>query len=180
MKAAGKLFIICYRTLAWLLIAAAVALVVLLLFGIRPYAVITGSMEPAIYKGSLCFINERTPFEEVQVGQVIAFKSGDMQVTHRVVSIDDDGITTKGDANNTVDSAKVTKENYIGKNETVLPYAGNIPLYMRTTSGKAVVIGGFSAFLLLGLLYDRISARNNKKEKEAESGGKKPDIGDKK
>ena len=78
MKTAGKLFMICYRVLAWAIIAAAVLLGALYLFGIHPYAVKTGSMEPAIHQGSLCFINERTPLEEVTAGQVIAFKTGDM------------------------------------------------------------------------------------------------------
>ena len=168
MKTAGKLFMICYRVLAWAIIAAAVLLGALYLFGIHPYAVKTGSMEPAIHQGSLCFINERTPLEEVTAGQVIAFKTGDMLVTHRVVRVDRDGVTTKGDANNAEDAEKVTQKNYTGKNEAVIPFLGKIPLYVRTFSGKCLVIGGFSAFLLIGLFYDRIAARiRNKEEKEA-------------
>ena len=171
MKTAGKLFMICYRTLAWVIVAIAVLVAVLYLIGIRPYAVKTGSMEPAIHQGSLCFINHNTPFEEVSTGQVIAFKTGEMLVTHRVTKVDEDGITTKGDANNTEDVAKVTRENYIGKNEAVIPYFGNIPLYVKTFSGKCVVIGAFSAFLLTGLLYDKIAAWVNKKESNNNKNG---------
>ena len=169
MKAAGKVFMFIYRVAAWIMIFLAALLLVLYLFGIRPYAVKTGSMEPAIHEGSLCFINQRTPFEQVKVGQVIAFKTGDALVTHRVVGIDEEGITTKGDANNVVDAAKVTKENYIGKNETVVPFVGMIPLYVRSSSGRAALIIIFGAFLLTGLLYDRISAYIRKREEQQEA-----------
>ena len=54
MKTAGKLFMFIYRVLAWVLIAAAV-LTVLFIIGIRPYAVKTGSMEPAIHDYNLPF-----------------------------------------------------------------------------------------------------------------------------
>ena len=173
MKAAGKVFSIVYRTLAMVVVIVTVILVVLYFFGIKPYAVKTGSMEPAIHQGSLCFINHRTPFEEVHEGQVIAFKSGEMLVTHRVVMVDSDGITTKGDANNANDSAKVTKENYIGKNEAVIPFAGRFPLFAQSSGGKALVIIVFAAFLLAGLLYDKIAAKINREENEeaAVSGG---------
>ena len=168
MKTAGKVFMFVYRVLAWLIIAAAAILAVLYAFGIRPYAVKTGSMEPAIYEGSMCFINHRTPFEEIHAGQVIAFKTGEMLVTHRVVRVDRDGLVTKGDANNTEDAAKVTKENYIGKNEAVLPYFGRLPLFARSGSGKYIMLFVFVAFLLTGLLYDRLSAWMAKKDKEKE------------
>lgn len=179
MKIAVKLFMLIYRVLAAVIVAAAVLIGVFYLFGIRPYAVITGSMEPAIHKGSLCFINHNTPFEEIKPGQVIAFKAGNLLVTHRAVRISSDGIVTRGDANNSDDDARVTKENYIGKNETVVPYLGFIPMYMRTFRGKCIVIGGFAAFLLIGLLYDKISVKLIKEENEEavqngnEKGGQK-------
>ena len=165
MRIAGKIFMICYRAVAGVVVFAALILLVLFILGIRPYAVRTGSMEPAIHQGSLCFINSRTPYEELRKGQVIAFKAGEMLVTHRIVRIDADGITTQGDANNSEDAARVTKENYIGKNEAVLPYLGWLPLYANSGSGKFVLIGGFVAFLLLGLLYDRTAAWVKKRRK---------------
>ncbi len=172
MKTAGKLFMFIYRVLAWVLIAAAAVLTVLFIIGIRPYAVKTGSMEPAIHEGSLCFINHNTPYEELHEGQVIAFKTGEMLVTHRIVRVDPDGIVTKGDANNTTDAAKVNKENYIGKNEAVLPFLGRLPLFAQSGSGKYIMIFGFVAFLLVGLLYDKIAAWITKKEENdaAQSG----------
>ena len=172
MKTAGKLFMMIYRAVAWILIAAAAILTVLFIIGIRPYAVKTGSMEPAIHEGSLCFINHNTPYEELCEGQVIAFRSGEMLVTHRIVKIDSNGIVTRGDANNTDDAARVTKEKYIGKNEAVLPYFGRLPLFAQSGSGKYIMIFGFVAFLLVGLLYDKIAAWITKKEEnDAASGG---------
>lgn len=159
MKTAGKIFIVCYRTASFALVAAAVIMVGLYIFGIRPYAVKTGSMEPAIPEGSLCFINHNIPYEELHKGQVIAFKTRGMLVTHRIVRFEEEGIVTKGDANNTEDTERVKKENYIGKNQAVLPYIGRFPLFVMSGTGRPAVVLAFAAFLLTGLLYDRISER---------------------
>ena len=47
-------------------------------------------------------------------GDVITYTSGETYVTHRIVSITDENIVTKGDANNTMDEP-ITKDNIIGK-----------------------------------------------------------------
>lgn len=171
MKTAGRIFCVFYRVLSCAVITAAVSLLVLFLFGIRPYAVRTGSMEPAVPKGSLCFVNHRAAFEEVREGDVIAFKSGEMFVTHRAVSVHNGGITTKGDANNNVDAARVTGESYIGKTVFWLPFLGELPLFAQSGSGRFVFAGIFLAFVLGGILYDRISKRRYQEKNAAKSGG---------
>lgn len=61
------------------------------LFGYRPTAVLTGSMEPVYHVGSVIFVQEVEP-EEIKVGDVITFSTAGMSypTTHRVVSIDTD------------------------------------------------------------------------------------------
>lgn len=170
MRIAVIIYRVIYRILAFVAITSAITLLVLFLFGIRPYAVRTGSMEPTIPKGSLSFVNSKAPFEEIKTGDIIAFKVGEMFVTHRAYSVRDGVVITKGDANNNVDAAKVNADNYIGETVFWLPYVGEVPLFARTLGGKIVLIGLFVLFISGGILYDRISGRYEKK-KAADGGG---------
>lgn len=85
------------------------------LVGIRPYVVRSGSMEPAIKTGSIVFVNERADYNELEPGDIIVFENGATKVTHRILSIQADGIETKGDNNNTTDGITTTKNNFTGK-----------------------------------------------------------------
>ena len=165
MKIAGKAFIIVYRAASLLLVAAAAVVLALLIFNIRPYAVVTGSMEPVIPQGSVCFADQRAAFGDIQEGDIIIFRLGSLLVTHRAVRVDETGVTTKGDANNTEDtSGKLTEENYIGKVIFWVPSVGRFLMYARTVTGRIAVIGGFALFFAAGFLYDRLSARRGDDE----------------
>lgn len=160
MRRAGKLFLLGYRCLAGLIVGAAAAVLLLLLFGVRLYAVQTGSMEPTIPAGSVCFVNRRVSFGEIRAGDIIAYRVGELLVTHRAVRVEAEGVTTKGDANNTEDTAgKVTEANFIGKTVFWIPEIGKLLLYVRTPSGRCAAIAVLVAFTALGLLYDRIKAK---------------------
>ncbi len=154
----GLQFILC--AVEWCLIAAAAALLVLLLLGLHPYAVRTGSMEPAISAGSVCFVNRRAAFSDVQKDDIIAFKAGEMLVMHRAVQIDAQSILTQGDANNAPDSMRVTQEDFVGTTVFWIPYLGRFLLYLRTWHGKAV----FAAALALLLFTVTMLERQNQKE----------------
>ena len=47
-----------YDIIATLLIALAAVVAVLWIAGIRPYAVVSGSMEPAVLVGSVCIVDQ--------------------------------------------------------------------------------------------------------------------------
>ena len=165
MKTAGNIFIILYRAISIFLVAAATAVLLLLLLGIRPYAVSTGSMEPTIPTGAVCFVNQRAAFSELAARDVIVFRLGDLLVTHRAVRIDASGVTTKGDANNTEDlSGKVTAENFVGKVVFWIPLVGKLLLYARSLRGKIILFGLLLLFLGAGLFYDKLT---NQKDRAA-------------
>lgn len=84
------------------------------LFGYKPILVLTGSMEPTMHVNSIC-IAEKTTYEDVKSGDIIMFEVDDKLITHRVVSISDEGITTKGDNNNVEDAYALTSENIKAK-----------------------------------------------------------------
>lgn len=95
---------------------------------IRPYVVLSGSMEPSVPTGSVVVVQPNT--SGYGVGEVITFsqKSGKDAVTHRINTIDNvDGVisyTTKGDANNQVDNSTVAKDQVVGKVIWTIPYLG--------------------------------------------------------
>lgn len=81
------------------------------LFGFRLYRIATGSMVPYLNINDYILVKKSNDYKE---GDVITYTSGETYVTHRIVSIIDENIVTKGDANNTMDEP-ITKDNIIGK-----------------------------------------------------------------
>lgn len=93
--------------------------------GCRPYVVMSGSMEPGIPTGSLVWINENR--RDAAVGDVIAFRLGDIVVTHRVAGVDDGGnLITKGDANVSADLSPVPSSSVVGTYLLHIPKVGYV------------------------------------------------------
>lgn len=102
-----------------------------ILFGIRPMIVMSGSMEPEIQTGSLCFVNHKTPMEKVEEGDIITYSLLDAKITHRVVEKKEQGMLTKGDANPAMDLGIVTKETYYGKVIGHIPKLGYVLFFLK-------------------------------------------------
>lgn len=142
------------NVLTTLIIVVGVIFIGLYIFGITPYVVLSGSMEPTIKTGSLCFINKHVKYEKIKEKDIIGFKSDNVLVTHRVDSITDEGFITKGDNNDNQDGGVVTKSNYVGKNIFWIPGLGYGIKLVQTTKGKIIfgtcIVLLFMAGLLLG------------------------------
>ncbi len=136
--------------------------IALYVFGIEPFVVISGSMEPTIQVGSLSFVNKHVKYESIKENDVIAFTlgTGD-KVTHRVVKITEEGLETKGDANSVSDGISTTKMNYIGKNIFSIPKVGFAVRLIQTTKGKIILTTIIIIILLIGFLM----SDDNKKGK---------------
>jgi signal peptidase len=78
------------------------------------FKIISNSMYPILKKGDVAIV-ERIGFEEIKIGDIIAFKIEDKIFIHRVVIIRNNIITTKGDNNLYNDNVKISFANYIGK-----------------------------------------------------------------
>ena len=118
--------------------------------GVRPYVVESGSMEPAIRTGSVCLINSRIPFEQVQVGDVVCFESAvGKKVIHRAVAISEEGIETKGDANENSDGVTTMRHNYIGTVAVTVAGLGYAVYWIQTPRGMVICI---AALLILFIL----------------------------
>ena len=152
--------------LTTLIICVGGLFLILYIFGIVPYVVLSGSMEPTIETGSVCFINKHAKIENIKERDIIAFKMKDgTLVTHRAIKIDDSGIVTKGDNNKVADSNVVNKGNFVGKNLFWIPKVGYVVKAFQTTKGK-IIAGALIVLLLVsGFLFgdDKNKEKINKK-----------------
>ena len=138
----------------------AVAALAFLLAGIRivgftPYAVLSGSMEPAFHVGSLIYVKSVDP-EDIKVGDAITFRlSGeDTAATHRVIEIDRENqcYYTKGDANETPDASPVPYSSVLGRAVFTVPKLGLFSSWLSSAQGKYAAISGVGLLLLLIIL----------------------------
>ena len=115
--------------------------------GFTGVTVISGSMEPEISVGDYVII-KKPKKEDIQKGTIITFEQDGVLVTHRVESVVSDGVySTKGDANNTVDSKLVKFENILGISTLVVPKFGKLLLWLRTIPGITSILVGTVLFI---------------------------------
>ena len=90
-------------------------------FGYTMFEVASGSMEPTLYVDDVILVNVTQ--DNLKKGDIIAFQSDDVVITHRIILIDGDMITVKGDSNNTIDKP-INRSQVIGKVVKILPKFG--------------------------------------------------------
>lgn len=119
------------------------------LYGMKCYAVASGSMSPAFPVGSAVYIKKRSP-EQVEKGDVITFKAenGKTMITHRVVENrkEKQFFITKGDANDSQDIQPVKWENLCGVVAFSIPFAGYMLKFLGSKKGKMAVLFFLVAF----------------------------------
>lgn len=104
-------------------------------FGIKPYMVLSGSMEPEINVGALAYIN--TKDTDVAEGDIIAFdEGGEITVIHRIVHENDDGtFETKGDANKDKDFVPISQDQIVGTVVYDIPQLGYVTAWLQSKTG---------------------------------------------
>jgi len=125
--------------------------------------VLSGSMEPGMYRGDILFL---TLWDEPYVPgdiTVFAIEGRGIPIVHRVVNVHEtkDGklsMLTKGD-NNRVDDRGlynsrqlfISKKEIMGRAVAILPYIGMITIWMNDYPWlKHVIIGSMAFFALIG------------------------------
>lgn len=155
------------------------------LFGYKPVFILTGSMEPTLKVNGVAIV-EKATYDEVEVGDIIMYQVGDKMITHRIIEKTEDGITTKGDNNNTQDAYLLTEENVKAKvvsiwNWTSIPLNDIFPDGMNgdmNTRGLVKWIG-FPIFVIIVLkVFFFIVKKINKMDDEDLPGNKKLKEGD--
>lgn len=117
---------------------------------ISPFMVLSGSMEPQLATGSLCFVNERD--REAKAGDIIAFSKGSMKIVHRVLKAEHGVYTTKGDNNPHADRAPVSQKEVLGKVVFSIPKAGYAAAFLQTKKGMLLTSAALAAFFVMGRL----------------------------
>lgn len=70
----------------WALCLVLILNLLLCIMGIRPFVVVSGSMEPAIKTGSISWVNLHADASCMEQGDILAFKRNDGElVLHRIV-----------------------------------------------------------------------------------------------
>lgn len=125
------------------------------LFGYRPVFVLTGSMEPYMLTNSICVTEKVDDLDDIAVGDVVTFhiegKSGkNLNITHRIIGIDENGIiSTKGDNNRVTDNLPLTIDNIDAKVICVFNQSAWLIDKWETTTGKVMIIS-FGLALICG------------------------------
>ena len=105
--------------------------------------VMSGSMEPAIPIGSIVVI-KKINLENIEVGDIIAFKTGETTTLHRVIDkipIDSSFyFKTKGDANEDPDPWTVKPEDIKGALLLTIPYYGYLIWFAGTPLGVMIFL----------------------------------------
>lgn len=112
-------------------------------FGYGAAVVLSGSMEPEFSVGDLIMVKETENYEQ---NDIVVFQDGHSLVVHRIISIDGETITTKGDANNTADKP-IHVSAVKGKVLFGIPYAGNIVGFLKTPVGIICIIAAAIALI---------------------------------
>ena len=157
-----------------LVIIFAFLLVGMQLFGLKPYAVISGSMRPTYQVGSLIYVKKVTA-AELEVGDPITYMlSNGVVVTHRIIEIhpDEDNptvvrYTTKGDANNTADGTPVHINNIIGKPVFSIPLLGFVAYFVQTPPGSYILLSCLLILLMLSFIPNIVEVLKTQKKIEA-------------
>lgn len=105
-------------------------------FGYGAAMVLSGSMEPTFYKGDLIIVKEQS---ELAVDDIVVFEDNGSLVVHRIVALDDETVTTKGDANN-VEDDPISRTLVKGRVLFWIPYAGEVVSFLKTPLGTAGII----------------------------------------
>lgn len=146
-----------------------VGMVIMFCMGVRPYITMSGSMEPNVKTGSICFIATKAEYDDINVGDVIAYeKTNGGLVTHRVIAITEHGMETKGDANDVSDGVSTHAYNFRGKNLFSIPYLGYVVKWVQQPqvfSVFIVLVIGFVAYMIVDSIENRVRGRYEKDKK---------------
>ena len=139
------------------------------LLGLKPYSVLSGSMESVYPTGSLIYVAKADP-AELAVNDIITFKmpSGSI-ATHRIIELVPDEsdpniirFRTKGDENNIADGTLVDFDSVIGKPVFCIPILGYLATYIMHAPGNYIAVTVAVTLILIELIISMILDDKNK------------------
>ena len=125
-------------------------------FGYGMANVLSGSMEPTFSRGTLLFVKEG---QDVQVGDIVVYQSGQELIVHRVIAVSGETIMTQGDANNAADEP-FDRSRIKGKVIGWVPVLGSVAAVLKTP--VAVIMMLAAALLLVEGSFRRQKAEDDR------------------
>ena len=169
-----KLLKVISNALVIVVVVLAILLHGLQFVGLKPYSVLSGSMQSVYPTGSLLYTKDVNP-ETLEVGDVITFKmAGGTLCTHRIIEIvpDEDNpnivrFRTKGDENDTADPL-VDCDRVVGKAVFCIPLLGYLATYMAVPPGKYIAITVAISLVLIEVMISLVLDDRDKKKTQTE------------
>ena len=145
------------------------------IMGIKPFIVLTGSMEPNIKTGDLVLVKE-VDIEQLKEGDIIAFRhtEEDVVLIHRIVGKETQEekiiLRTKGDNNQTEDKYNVDCEKIEGIYIMRFEQIGTIAMFIRSPEGLVISILAIISIFFLWQLRKSLKREQiiNRRLKECE------------
>lgn len=181
MKTLKKVCNIIAGTLLTLIIVIAFLLVGVRAFGVKPYTVLSGSMEPNYHVGSVVYVKKVDPFSLRKKNVITYVINGGTVVTHRIVEViyDDEenptqvSFRTKGDNNNTEDGGEpVPAASVLGKVVFTIPLLGYVANFVQNPVGRVMTVCVCVCLAILFFmpdLLDKWLKEDAKKKEEKET-----------
>jgi len=138
-----------------------------LLFGMAVTTVASGSMEPGIRTGDAVAAMAVSP-DELRPEQVILFEDPAVPERlrlHRIVSMDSEGIVTKGDANPTEDPMTVDSAAVVGVGFIRVPFIGTPLNWLH--QGELLKLAGFVGTLVALGFLSQLDSGLRRRDREA-------------
>lgn len=150
-------------------------------FGLMPYVVLSGSMEPALPTGSVAFIDQKD--RDVEIGDIVTYRVGQEAsietgegtfasaeegtlVTHRIVGTTAGGnYITKGDANEVEDVVELNPVQIVGTYKFNIPRLGSLMLKIGTRTMTMILVG----LIVLNIVTSLLSWAWEDEEKKQEN-----------
>lgn len=129
-------------------------------FGYTFFEVASGSMEPTLYVNDVILV--KITKDNLNKNDIIAFQQGNAIITHRIVFIDNDTLTVKGDNNNTIDRP-INIDSVIGK---VVKIYAKLGIWKKVLSEPKIIFAIFITLLLFDFALSYSKEDTNKKEKK--------------
>lgn len=127
------------------------------IFGFTAFQVASGSMSGTINVGDAVIVRITKQIEE---NDIIVFNQDDNFITHRVIKLEENLITTKGDANKSSD-LPITKDEVIGKVVLIIP---KLEVWKKILTTPYILI----CIIITLLLFTLAFSCNSKEKKDNE------------
>lgn len=116
-------------------------------FGYGFAVVLSGSMEPELSVNDVIIVQEN---DDYSIGDIVVYQEDSDLIVHRIIDMNDETVTTMGDANNIADEP-ITPKNIKGSVILSIPFIGVVINFLKSTVGIIILLSG--AFLLTELSF---------------------------